>query len=691
MDRILRGSPWAAVLMPAAALAVLLLAGGAAAARAQACPPVGVKEDLRTIPALTSKLVPGLGPVLDTTFTVRMESLCIPVKQSNGTYAGKRVPLRTYVYPDPATGKPTWGYTDKNGQKWVSPGPTLHLNKPSTPRGRGDRLWVKLVNDLPITSNLCESACSAGAPKCPSSTSQLPTPATCTATPTTPLCCCWVDLQQKTPDCFHGSNVTNLHFHGTHVSPQAPQDYVLLELYPQPVGRKRPADVHPAHVGGTVEFGEYQYKVDPLPWTQPEGTHWYHPHKHGSVALQVANGMAGALLIDGPFDAWLRSLYGGKLVEKLLVLQQIQQNTNLFAQGGAPPLLVNGQVDPKITLAPGEIQRWRFVNATIQSSAQVVISFPATWKVLQIAQDGVQFAPENYRDQPLFSPTNPGDFKISPGNRADFLVQAPSGPTLGLAARKAVEFPVTHRVFGAVGPRARQEVQLREQGLRALTATAAAAAPPLFSPMVAPVAPVNMKFPDWTQWPKFKDCCPYLLDIGQAELTGPPQNLTFSMSQTPGGPASVQGDPATMFFLNNRQYKPDCENVTTKLETASAWTIQNASGTLHPFHIHTNPFQVISDNSLAKPLRPPWIWWDTYALPVAKGTTPGRVEMWQRYTEFTGAYVLHCHFLGHEDRGMMFGVQTVCKNSPSNFGKARSDGQPECVTGNFTPAFDMCK
>ena len=35
-----------------------------------------------------------------------------------------------------------------------------------------------------------------------------------------------------------------------------------------------------------------------------------------------------------------------------------------------------------------------------------------------------------------------------------------------------------------------------------------------------------------------------------------------------------------------------------------------------------------------------------------------------RYLEFTGEYVLHCHFLGHEDRGMMFNVQTVCPSTP---------------------------
>jgi FtsP/CotA-like multicopper oxidase with cupredoxin domain len=665
-----------------AALSVLGLGGGMAV-HAQPCPTVPTKEELRPPQVLMAKPVPSLGPVLNTTFTVEMKDLCVPVQQ-NDTWVSQRMSLRTYVYPDPNTGRPTWGYTDpRTGQTWVAPGPTLLLRKPSHPQRQGDRLWIDLVNNLTITANLCESACASGT-TCPSDPGKLPTPAACAANPGLPNCCCWVDRQQTWPDCFHGENVTNLHFHGTHVSPQAPQDYVLLELYSQPVAGQRPPDVHAAHLGGEVAFGHYQYKVDPLPWTQPDGTHWYHPHKHGSVALQVANGMAGALQIEGPFDDWLRGFYNGRLAEKLLVMQQIQATTNLYAQGGAPPLTINGQASPKVTMAPGEIQRWRFVNATMQSSAQVVIEFPASFTVRQIAMDGIQFAPENYGWQPLLSP--PNQFKISPGNRADFLVQAPRAT--GLTAGKATEFPVTQRVFGALGARARQQVQLRDQGLKTLLGAPAAAAPPLFIPVVDPTRPpVSMTLPTQAQWPQMP---PYLNTIPPPAIHEP--NLTFSMSQTPGGPPSGQQNPASMFFINNKQYKSDCINITTKLDTANEWTILNSSPILHPFHIHTNPFQVTFDSSLgAKQPKAPYVWFDTYALPPASGGTPGRVVMRHEYTQFTGAYVLHCHFLGHEDRGMMFGVQTVCKDSPGNFGKARSDGQPECVPGNFTPAFPACK
>ena len=32
---------------------------------------------------------------------------------------------------------------------------------------------------------------------------------------------------------------------------------------------------------------------------QSPGTHWYHAHKHGSTAINVANGMTGVFIIEG--------------------------------------------------------------------------------------------------------------------------------------------------------------------------------------------------------------------------------------------------------------------------------------------------------------------------------------------------------------------------------------------------------
>ena len=38
---------------------------------------------------------------------------------------------------------------------------------------------------------------------------------------------------------------------------------------------------------------------------------------------------------------------------------------------------------------------------------------------------------------------------------------------------------------------------------------------------------------------------------------------------------------------------------------------------------------------------------------------PGKVTIRQTYVDFTGTFVLHCHILAHEDRGMMELVRVV--------------------------------
>jgi hypothetical protein len=63
------------------------------------------------------------------------------------------------------------------------------------------------------------------------------------------------------------------------------------------------------------------------------------------------------------------------------------------------------------------------------------------------------------------------------------------------------------------------------------------------------------------------------------------------------------------------------------------------------------------------------IWWDVFSIPSGRifttsaGTTvqvPGHFKMRSRFVDYAGFYVLHCHILAHEDRGMM----TVVEVSP---------------------------
>jgi FtsP/CotA-like multicopper oxidase with cupredoxin domain len=694
---------------------------------------------------------------LVTALQVKMRDACVPewistTTNNTTTWSCTMTPmsLPSYRYSD-RKGNFIDGHPGRSG-----PGPTLRVRKAENEAGEGDRIMLRLVNALPPELHPNECLACEG----------------CSGT-TPPQCCLLPTVPNPFPDCFHGVNSTNLHLHGAHVSPQAPQDDVLLELRPK--GSSLATGDH-AHGRGTIAVGEFRFRFDPLRWTQPEGTYWYHPHKHGSTAAQVGEGMAGALIIEGQFDDWLQHYYAGTkggLQEKLLVVQQIHLLNMLIpnaAPASVPQPLINGQTSPRIEMCPGEIQRWRFVGATMEGSAQIVIQFNGQGALFtsangiaevsdsstaaipecdktgvcakQIAMDGVQFAPENYGSQPLV-PQLAQYFSLSPGNRADFLVRAPSKPG---------KYHVTYDVFGSIdGSKRRRLLRSLLQSARAgsKAETEAGTIPPgrLLTLEVKnrPGCPGEMTFPTESEWPRMPK---YLRDVADEEIGLPDRprrrELWFDLKNFTGGAATTPAQPATQpakFYINlnpneNRQFDPNCVDITTTLNTAEEWTIHNTTRTVsgsvatptpanpapatpfHDFHIHTNHYQVIElaglkeatsanvppstpDNCERKHFKYP-IWQDSTTLPSAcyaidnEGTSvlePGHVKIRLRFEDFTGEYVLHCHFLGHEDLGMMLAVQTICKETADHkehFGAARPAG-PECVPGNYVPAAPRCK
>src|ERR1700693_5475175 len=106
-------------------------------------------------------------------------------------------------------------------------------------------------------------------------------------------------------------------------------------------------------------------------------------------------------------------------------------------------------------------------------------------------------------------------------------------------------------------------------------------------------------------------------------------------------------------MINGKVYMPDRADRRLMLGTTSEWVLK---GNLmpHPFHIHTNPFQVdrFEPGPGGKPVKTT-IWKDTLLLPPDET----EVSIWSRYRDFKGKFVLHCHILGHEDQGMMENVE----------------------------------
>ena len=533
------------------------------------------------------------------------------------------------------------------------------------------------------------------------------------------------------PDCFHGSTTVNMHFHGTHVTPDGLGDNVLLQLRPNPnitedvvrgdftkiFGAGPPAhwkqlpetwrnmqlkllkdyddtavwqgnrgtQGHPVlphesqllpQVLASIERGDWpQYQIgaypicfklteytedkagNPTPYQmgQCPGTHWYHAHKHGSTAINVYNGMAGVFVIEGGYDDKLKELYP-TLREKVLIVQNLSETPHLLnkvfrTQRAPPSLFVNGGDQPAISMRPGEIQLWRMVNASVRAVTTIVGFDGNGPEIRQVAQDGVQFKFENYQNKPLLgaqrSDARPFN-TFAPGNRVDLLVKAPDKATAG-----SFQFQVADTTSGS----------------------------PLHIPILTvkiegdPVNPA-MEFPTTKdQFPAFPN---FLKDI-PAEQVHIRRTLDFSWESGRSQPGSDDNSPAPTFMIDGKQFHDGLYNQTMVLGDTEEWTLTNATGQIaHPFHIHINPFQVVEvyDPNSKIPLYQPkknYIWQDVIAIPPArvdgsgkvvldangKAVDPGRVTIRHRFVDFTGSYVLHCHMLAHEDRGMMQLVRVI--------------------------------
>ena len=104
-----------------------------------------------------------------------------------------------------------------------------------------------------------------------------------------------------------------------------------------------------------------------------------------------------------------------------------------------------------------------------------------------------------------------------------------------------------------------------------------------------------------------------------------------------------------MFTINGVAFDPERTDTVVKVGTVEDWEIVNGGGMMmdfdHPFHIHTNPFQVASENG-RKPSFSAWK--DVVNVPMG-----GSVRIRIPFRNFSGRTVYHCHILDHEDLGMM--------------------------------------
>lgn len=395
------------------------------------------------------------------------------------------------------------------------------------------------------------------------------------------------------------NNASNLHFHGLHVSPNAPGDDEITML---------------AAPGQTLH---YSVKIPP---EQPPGLYWYHTHPPLESYQQSLDGMSGAIVVEG-MDRYVPALR--HMPERVLILRDamldpagpqreaLLKQVSLQPQPCGPPqeppkhvFTVNGAVRPTLGIAPGEKQFWRIVNASPDLYADLVIP-GSTFQV--VALDGMPLA---YRSATRIR-TYP-HVLLSPGGRVEAIVTGPSALSAALSTR-------CFNTGADGGPNPSM----------VLADLADPAPGPTSHPLVENHgAAVRHKVPTRT--------------LHSVEQSRP--SFTVAFTEDRHG-FYINGVKLAMAAGQTMQM--DQPMVTVKTGSYRHWRVSNQSDEVHPFHIHQVHFLTYRQNDHVLQ-RPEWL--DTVNVPAR-----GSVDLVMDFTDpiIRGRSLFHCHLLQHEDRGMM--------------------------------------
>lgn len=424
-------------------------------------------------------------------------------------------------------------------------------------------------------------------------------------------------------NCPHEINNVNFHFHGFHVDPTGTGDNVMRIIGPSVA----------ASVNTTV------------PSDHNPGTHWYHPHVHGADWSAFVSGVAGMFIVKGGIDdvAPFNTMETHELVLQTLEVDSsgtVPYPTNSTPCPGNPfgtaantYWTVNAKVNPYIKMAPGEVQRWRFLNATLNDV--VNLSFASGITNFQVvAIDGIT----QYDATTTTSGSNAtatgfstnvksvSSWRMANGNRADFIITAPS----------------TEGTYTFIDSANGNQTILTVEVSSSYTAESTTA--------------VTSSHLSGHTYPRSSSI---LVDFGVkgdggVSNTGSNANLR-TIEFSGGGASSKVGSDTTQ-----NSYHANCSGSTTQtcadhildVNQLQEWDIK---GTGHPFHIHVNAYKLLYHEKASD--------WGEYVgqyvdtMYIDSQTNGMKIRF--RTDNYTGLFVHHCHKIDHQDQGMMQSVAIV--------------------------------
>lgn len=392
-------------------------------------------------------------------------------------------------------------------------------------------------------------------------------------------------------------NMTNLHFHGLHVSPERPQDDVLTMM---------------AMPGESLNYTVV------VPAYSPPGLYWYHTHPHGESARQDLDGMSGAIIVEG-IDRYYPELR--HMRQRVIILrdhdmehsdaairEQVVRRVEIPSspcgtsteQNPERVFTANGTIRPQIPIGPGERQFWRILNASPDRYADLQLNGE---QLEIVALDGM---PLSYHNR--HRATRKVDHVlVPPAGRVEMIVTGPSSGSRATLSTRCVDTgadgdPNPAMVIADVGP------AHADSPIRNLPSTTG---PAVYQELSSQ-------------------------EIQKLELSRPDFTVTFT-------------EDKSGFYINGGKFSMDDQPMLrVQVGSMQHWRIVNSTREIHPFHIHQIHFLAYAQNGVRSDA-PEWL--DTVNVPYGNGS----VDLIMDFTDpiIRGVSVFHCHLLSHEDKGMM--------------------------------------
>jgi bilirubin oxidase len=331
---------------------------------------------------------------------------------------------------------------------------------------------------------------------------------------------------------------TTVHWHGLHI----PSDQ----------------DGSPFHPVAPGEKHDYVFTIA----RGTAGTYWYHPHPDMRSGYQVGKGLYGGIIIRAPNDPLPRTI-----TDKLIILSDnrfLADGSVDFPEMRSPQgiideengregniLFVNGEVLPTIKIRPGEVQRWRIVNAAASRVYRLAIQGNP---FLHIGSDGGLFE----------TPVEENEIVLANSERIEVLVRG-TGKAGSVSLLETLP-------YDRYAPQTRPSHWNKPVPLVRLEYTSDPPARPMAIPAKLRYVPP--------------------LDTTKATAT---RVITLS-----------QG------LINGKTMDMNRVDVTAPLNGIEIWEIENLVGMDHPFHLHGFQFQVLDRNGKPEPYRR---WKDTVNVP----------------------------------------------------------------------------